>query len=803
MKTGHESLAWVLWLVCVGMGAYFAIQPPVLTLPLPNGAGTVWVWRSELLHAWRALFVFAQVALPVCFLLSRRLAGSDSVGSLLQSLSPLAAMSLVGAVAMLDDLLPAGVASNMRFFAPAALCSWTLVRLWPEPVEKKRHAPRAWLALLLLPAWLLYSGTCYYSAKVVGASGGDECVYIMMMDSLYHDHSLDMQRAWARHYRLSDPEDVVPQGHMHLAENARDDRWYSWHPFGLPLLLAPLWPFGSEAVAGRSIGMGLIAALGCAGLWLLCKRLGASDQATWIGLVLMCGSVYWISFSSRVLAEIPGAVLLIWLFWAIAAAKERPWTALTVASFAAVYSAFMHLRFLPLGLLGAGFFGLALLTEKCEWRRKMPRLILYGSLLLAGYGAWFAIQRYMYSGPSQPVGEALWSFPQGSFLILLDRYGAGAGTLALYGLIAAQFVWWRSDRDSRLLQITVAATFISCAVLNCTNIWPFVSTWDSTPGRYLFAVVPLLVPGLAVTLTRGSRLAVGFFSFLAFSGLVLSITYFALLLHVDCPGRFLVHPLLCLTRQPSSLGYFMPFAAFYENSTLVARLATLVFVACMCGTSYVVLTPQKRRWSGWIAICVTLSAAVFAHAAQSMKRSFGPHDLASALARMDRRQVKMAASSQSRATIRKLLANPLRVSCSGKNGEMILTTSPRDSLCRDGVLSLPRLTDDNDWSGRPLRWATLVEPFRPSPGDWLLKIRGAVTGKVERVRFAVREGAYTLSEAVLPPDIRQWRAEVTVEGGRGDLYLLGLIEGDGAIRIESIEWLPWSRNWSETDVIGL
>ncbi len=84
-----------------------------------------------------------------------------------------------------------------------------------------------------------------------------------------------------------------------------------------------------------------------------------------------------------------------------------------------------------------------------------------------------------------------------------------------------------------------------------------------------------------------------------------------------------------------------------------------------------------------------------------------------------------------------------------------------------------------------------------------MKIRGAVTGKVERVRFAVREGAYTLSEAVLPPDIRQWRAEVAVEGGRGDLYLLGLIEGDGAIRIESIEWLPWSRNWSETDVIGL
>lgn len=797
MKTGYESLAWVLWLVCVGVGAYFAIQPPVLTLPLPNEAGTVWVWRTEFLQTWRPAIILAQIALPICFLLARKCEGGQGIGSLLKSLSPLAAMSLVGAVAMLDDVLPAGVASNTRFFAPAALCSWTLLRLWPEPVEKKRHAPRAWLALLLLPAWLLYSGTCYYAAKVVGASGGDECVYIMMMDSLYNDHSLDMQRAWTRHYRLSDPVDVVPQGHMHLADNARDDRWYSWHPFGLPLLLAPLWPFGSEAVVGRSIGMGLIAALGCAGLWLLCKRLGASDQATWIALVLMCGSVYWISFSSRVLAEIPGAVLLIWLFWAIAAAKERPWTALIVASFAAVYSAFMHLRFLPLGLLGAGFFSLELLTEQCEWRRKMPRLILYGSLLLAGYGAWFAIQRCMYTGPSQPVGEALCSFPQGSFLILVDRYGAGAGILALYGLIAAQFVWWRSDRDSRLLQIAVAATFVSCAVLSCTNIWPFVSTWDSTPGRYLFAVVPLLVPGLAVTLTRGSRLAAGFFSFLAFSGLVLSITYFALLLHVDCPGRFLVHPLLCLTRQPSSLGYFMPFAAFYENSTLVARLATLLFAFCLTGASYTVLVQKKNQGAVWIAICVTLAAAVFAHGAQRMKRFFSPQEIASALARMDRQRSGLVVSSPAQPTVRELMSNPLWPSCGAEDGSVTLTTALLDDTCREGVISLPRLTDDNDWSGRPLRWATLVDPFQPMRGAWLLEIHGIVMGDVERIRFAVREGAYTLEETEMAADSASWQTVINAEGGRGDLYLLGLIEGDGALRITAIEWLPWSLSWAE------
>ena len=82
-------------------------------------------------------------------------------------------------------------------------------------------------------------------------------------------------------------------------------------------------------------------------------------------------------------------------------------------------------------------------------------------------------------------------------------------------------------------------------------------------------------------------------------------------------------------------------------------------------------------------------------------------------------------------------------------------------------------------------------------GAWLLEIHGIVMGDVERIRFAVREGAYTLEETEMAADSASWQTVINAEGGRGDLYLLGLIEGDGALRITAIEWLPWSLSWAE------
>lgn len=787
----RHLISWILWILCVATGTFFIFWTPLWTLPLEDGA-PLWIWRTGSLQAIRPGVIALLIALPGAFTASF-IAGRAAQNTRLAPLAPLASLPLVAALEWATDFLPVGVMANARFFLPLALGAWSIARLWPER-EATARPTRPWLALLILPIAAFYASTCYHAAKTVGPSAGDECCYIIMSDSLYTDHSLDTKRAWARNYQMDNPDQLVSRGHMHLASNARDGHWYSWHPFGLPLLLAPLWPLGPQSMVGRSLGMGLIAAIGCVGLWLLCRQVGASDRAALLSLALLCGSVCWTSYASRVLTEIPGATLLIWLFWAISAEEDRPWCALLVATFAAVYSAFVHLRFLPLGMLGAGFFGLAILLRRGPWRPKILRCVVFSLLLLVGYGTWFATQCYLYDGSAQPIADVLLSYPRGIATIFVDRFGTAAALPAMYGLLAAQLVWWQKDHGHRLLQMGVISTIAACATLNCSNICPFLSMWDCTPGRYLFAVSPLLTPGLAVALTGATRPAAAFFSFLGLVSVAMTVVYFFFLSSFGD----MVHPLLHLAHLPTLLGLLMPFASFFEPSSTAARCATLLFAVCMVGVSYVLLRFRGHRWTPRLVLCLALVVvtAVVAHSAQKSNYTFTPGQVAAFLARLDRSHLQCQRPANAVRPSQDLMDNPLFDASQTTDGPLTIATTDLGVLRTNNTISLPRISDDNDWLGRPMRWATLVHPFKPMPGDWLLQIEGTVTGRIESVRLAIREGAHTRAEVELRLDAQQWQTEVAIEGRSGDLYVLAWAKGEGAWVITSIQWLPWNREWS-------
>ena len=597
---------WALWTLLTALGLLFVFATP---------------WAASQSNEIRKFAVLAQstpvirilvtmlfCALPALYL--HRVSRLED-SSLQRDLAPLALLSLVGATSLNHDLLGMAVVSNFRFFFPLFLVSLVLAKWWRSD-QAMPEGPRRALVLLLIPIALVYTWTCYYSLKTVGPSAGDECVYIVMADGILTDRSLDTQQAWARlgHDR--------PRGFMHLAPNARDDRWYTWHPFGLPLLIAPAWAFTDDPVneVGRSVAMGLLAALGCLGLWLLCRRAGASTLATFVTMLLICGGVFWTSFASRVLTELPGAVLLIWLFWAISARKDWPRVSLLIAVLTAVYCPFMHLRFLPLGMLGAFFYFVAILLDGGEMKTRKNHALAFVSLVGLGYLLWAVIQWSMYTGSSQPIGETLLSYPHGIWQIFFDRYAAGAAIVALYALLAAQLFWWLGSPEQRLLQYAVFSTFLACVVLNCTNIYPFVSYWDSTPGRYLFVVVPLLAPGTAYALTHARRPARTFFLFLAMAGLATTILYFYLLPYA--PQRTLAHHILFLAQQPVMFDFFMPFAPFLEFSPLTARIATIVFGVTATACSFLLLRHASDQWSLRPAVCILamLTTAAIAHAVQ-------------------------------------------------------------------------------------------------------------------------------------------------------------------------------------------
>lgn len=597
---------WALWTLLTALGLLFVFATPWAASQSNEIRKFAVLVQST---PWlRILVTVLFCALPALYLY--RVSRLEDA-SVQRDLAPLALLALVGAASLNHDLLGMALVSNFRFFFPLFLVSLVLAKWWSTDIVMP-ETPRKWMVLLLIPIALIYTWTSYYSLKTVGPSAGDECVYIIMADGIYTDRSLDTQQAWARlgHDR--------PRGFMHLAPNARDDRWYTWHPFGLPLLIAPAWAFADNPVneVGRSVAMGLLAALGCLGLWLLCRRTGASTSATSVSVLLICGGVFWTSFASRVLTELPGAVLLIWLFWSISARKDWPRLSLFIAVLTAVYCPFMHLRFLPLGMLGAFFYFVAILSDGSEMRTRKQHALTFVVLVGLGYLLWAVIQWSMYTGSSQPIGETLLSYPHGIWQIFFDRYAAGAAIIAIYSLLAAQLFWWLGSPGQRLLQYAVLTTFLACVVLNCTNIYPFVSYWDSTPGRYLFVVVPLLAPGAAYALTHARRPARTFFLFLALAGLATTVIYFYLPPHA--PQRTLAHHMLFLAQQPVTFGFFMPFAAYLEFSTLTARIATIVFGVTATICSFLLLRHSSNQWSLRPTICILamLTTAVIAHAAQ-------------------------------------------------------------------------------------------------------------------------------------------------------------------------------------------
>jgi len=793
MSVPSKPLAWTVWALCVIVGAFFVLWTPVWTLPLEDGS-PLWIWRVGCLQTVRIALIVLLVALPVLFvalLLAARRAGGPVPGG---ALAPLVGLPVVGAVLLAADWLPLGVAANFRFFYPALLGAWSLARLWPEAGAREGPAdrPRYGLALLLLPVAVLYTWTCYHAAKTVGPSPGDECCYIIMAESLYTDHTLDTKIAWARDQRR-DPDRLNKRAYMHLADSPRDGHWYSYHPIGLPLLLVPFWPLDPAQKLSRSVGMGLIAAAGCAGLWLLCRRVGASRRATALATGLVCGSLLWVSYASRMLTDLPGAVLLIWLFWAMAAEKAWPWRTVFVASLMTVYCAFMHLRTLPLGLLGAGFFGLAVLFRPGLWWGKILRLTVFSVIVIAGLGLWAAIQRHLYTGLAQPVGDVLFSYPRGIWAIFVDRMGIGAGFLPVYALLAAQVVWWGKDREQILLKVALATTFVACAVLNCSNIVSFFTMWDYVPGRYLVAVVPLLAPGLAVVLTGAARPAAALTLFLGLSGVALTAVYFAFL--PDC--GVMGHPLLHLTRLWAWSGFFMPFASYVEDSSAAARQATVVFAAAAVIVSYVLLRLRNGVLVPILCVVAVTVAAAWAHYAQSVDRTVGPTRVADVLEQLDRRYVLLdRPEGYTPGSWADLMRNRLYAARSAEK-PLSVTTSDFGVARTNDVLSMPRLAR-NDWQGRELSWAELVPPFHSRSGAWLLTVQGGVSGRVERVTLAVRQGEETRWEGPLPTNATNWPVAIDVQRRRGDVSVWARVEGEGEWNITSIQWLPWNRTWSQS-----
>src|SRR6185369_6324702 len=167
------------------------------------------------------------------------------------------------------------------------------------PPRRIQPSPR----LLFVAAWafLVVVGLSYTLRLRVS---GDEPHYLLMAQSLWREHDLDLRDNHAREdWREYTPGPIVP----HYAAPRADGRPFPAHSPGLPLLLAPLYALGGRPLC--VVALTLAAALLALEMWRAARRLTGDDEAALLAWALaLVPPVAFYAF--EIYTEVPAALAL-------------------------------------------------------------------------------------------------------------------------------------------------------------------------------------------------------------------------------------------------------------------------------------------------------------------------------------------------------------------------------------------------------------------------------------------------------------------------------------------------------------
>jgi hypothetical protein len=390
------------------------------------------------------------------------------------------ALSRFGACVRLLPVLevfrgPAGI------LLAALAAALALAALLPAP-RPREVSPR----LLFGAAWafLLVVGLSYTLRLRVS---GDEPHYLLMAQSLWREHDLDLRDNHAREdWREYTPGPIVP----HYGAPRADGRPFPAHSPGLPLLLAPLYALGGRPLCVAVLT--LAAALLALEMWRAARRLTGDEEAALLawGLALAPPVAF---YAFEVYTEVPAALALAVALRLLTGPGLGVGGA-TAAALLASALPWLHLKMLP---AAAALAVIALFRG-----RGRSRAVFFGVAaimavaFLAYYRAIFGIASPLaiYGGvPRDADGSPLRALAG----LALDRsFGllpyAPVFVVALAGL-------------GRLVRLRAWESLVAAAAVIVPNL-PRRMWWGGQcpPARFLVPLVPVLALALAarVALSR-------------------------------------------------------------------------------------------------------------------------------------------------------------------------------------------------------------------------------------------------------------------------------------------------------------
>lgn len=371
----------------------------------------------------------------------------------------------------------------------------------PGWVSALAGAP-AWL--LLLVAGALYAGVGLHYAAGLQVSG-DEPHYLVMAQSLWRDHDLDLRNQYdGEEWAEFAPGPLRP----HWGAPRADGRPFPAHSPGLPLLLAPAY-----AGLGRA-GCVLLMALVAAAAALVCRQLaqqltgdGALSLAAW--LTAVGPPLFYYSF--HLYTEAPSALAA---FGSLALLLGTPGPAsAALAALAAAALPWLHLKMIP----AAAVLGLVALV-------RLRGRALAGFLLVTGAASvCFALYYWSVFGVASPLAlyggipadarELSWRALAG---LLLDRSFGLLPTAPVFLLALAGLHGVLGRRDAwphALVGLAVLAPLLS---------WRMWWGGQCPPARFLVPMLPFLAVAIALRLARSREGLARWWTGLWLTGMVVS-----------------------------------------------------------------------------------------------------------------------------------------------------------------------------------------------------------------------------------------------------------------------------------------
>ena len=450
---------------------------------------------------------------------------------------------------------------------PAALVLVAVAALLALVRVLESRRPGWALALARAPAWVLLAaaGTLYAGVGLRHATGlqisGDEPHYLVMAQSLWRDHDLDLRdeydgEEWAEFV----PGPLRP----HWGAPRADGRPFPAHSPGLPLLLAPAY-----AALGREGGV-LLMALVAAAAAVVCRRLAlqltADPGASGVAWLAAAGPPLFF-YSFHLYTEAPSALAA---GGSLALLLGGPGTAgATLAALCASALPWLHVKMIP----AAAALGLIALFRLRG--RALAAFLAVASLAAVSFALYYA-SVFGLASPLAPYGGVPadarafpWRAVPGLFL---DRsFGllpiAPVFLLALAGLPAV--LRRREAWPHAIVGLAVLAPLVS---------WRMWWGGQCPPARFLVPMVPFLAVALALRLARPRAGLARWSTGLLLTGAVLAVVAVAepaarvLLNRGNRPTR-----LWALLSDGAPIGDYLP--TLTHASERDARLALVWIVA--------------------------------------------------------------------------------------------------------------------------------------------------------------------------------------------------------------------------------